>query len=198
MFSSIVMVIQLYIAMAIPAGVFIYVMTKIGQSEGRVPPDINTKRVVLDAMVTWPKVYWLLFLGLSIKLFHWLFRASLSSPRSKAAAEHRDEAHKFAELFNRRLKDNRQLQDWLERSDLPRDQEGDIGIVVHKLAGSTYVILHENPMFLKRVRRNDGTYDEETTVRLNSLHPWMVFDLVTAHPEIKFLLPPEILSRAKK
>ena len=109
----------------------------------------------------------------------------------------REEAVAFKLLFNQRMQLNEHLAEWIENSGVPKNANGDIGLPVSPLAGTTYMLLHKDTTFLRKIRRPDGSYDPESMKRLLSLEPWMVFDLLSAHPEYASQLPVQILETGK-
>lgn len=173
------LLVQGYTLMAIPSGLLILWLTLKGKRIGRVDPDADTQTLVLKGMVTWPKVYFLLAFGFITNLV-----------RTKTPDE--ESADAFALLFQRRLHENENLESLID------DVNGEgISLRVRKLAGETYMVLHEHPEFLLSIQRSDGSYDEESMERLESLDDWMVMDLIDAHPQYKEILPPEITQRNK-
>jgi hypothetical protein len=174
-----------YMVLAVPSGVWVLFLTLHGKRIGKITPDTDTQMLVFDAMVKWPKIYYLTALGgIRIAVDFLLQRADSTSDAER-------EADAFTALFEHRLHVNDKLPEYLTRD----DGEGFIELKVSQLSGTTYIALHGNPDFLESIRESDGSYDDESMERFRSLQPWMVFDLVCAHPHYKDLLPPEIISQ---
>jgi hypothetical protein len=177
-----------YIVLAVPSGVWVLILTLHGKRIGKVHPDVDTQKMVIEAMVKFPKIYYLTLLGLLRIAVDFLWRnANEEQPDAQA------EAKAFGALFKHRLNVNEELADYIGY-DSNNDSEK-ITLKVDQLSGTTYMALHSNPDFLSTIRESDGSYDEESMERFRSLEPWMVFDLVCAHPHYKELLPPEIISQ---
>jgi hypothetical protein len=162
------------------SGVFVMALTLHGKRIGKLPEDVDTQKLVLKAMVTWPKVYYLAALGLVMKGTQFLYhRSELSSAR-----EHSESSDAFGVVFERRLRENENLHKIVGN-----------GVEVHRVAGETYITLHESPEFLASVQQEDGSFDAESMERLASLDDWMVMDLIDAHPQYKNIFPKEITNR---
>ena len=187
-------VLQIFAVLGIFSGVIVGVLAVRGKRKGDIPKDTNILMVMLTGTIKFPQVYNLMVSSL-VTLIREVFGKDTApeDPSMKA----KEEAEAFTELFSQRIQENEHLEDWIENSGMGKDADGSIGIAIHRMAGTTYMVLHTQPEFLKKIRQPDGSYDEESMRRLRSLHPWMVFDLVTAHPEYKFLLPREILNTTK-
>jgi hypothetical protein len=177
-----------YMILSVPAGVWVLFLTLHGKRIGRLSPDTDTQMVTIDAMAKWPKIYYLTLLAVVMKTTHYLYDSAYPEPK---LSDKEAEVQAFTALFEHRLHTNSELVDYLTRD----DGEGFIEIKVDSMSGTTYIALHGDPDFLESIREEDGSYDDESMKRFRSLQPWMVFDLVCAHPHYKDLLPPEIVSQ---
>lgn len=183
-----VIALQIYVVASVPAGLFILFLMVRAKRDGRIDPDESTQDVVLKSMVYFPKVYFLMGKAIAYRIRDYLRKDGIgeASPDS------------FRKVLLERLRDNSKLIEYLEREGIttPNGEDGGaIRLMVNEVAGTTYMVLLKEKNFLIDIRQPDGTYDEYSMERLNSLHDWMVFDLICEHPSYKDLLPPEIVNR---
>jgi hypothetical protein len=185
-----------YILAGIPCAIGILLLALHNKRTGNVPPDIDIQAVVIHGFVIWPKVVLMVSLNALSTASEWLLKF-ITQTQDEAKSE--SEAKAFTHVFRQRLSENSKLIEFLEEAKvaIPHGDDGGgfIGMEISRMSGTTYMVLLTNRDFLKGIRQEDGTYDEESMERLNSLEPWMVFDLVCEFPEYGELLPPEIISQ---
>lgn len=183
-----VVALQVYVVVAIPAGLFILFLMIKAKRDGKIDSDESTQDTVLRAMVYFPKVYFLIGKAIAYRIRGYLRKDDIGEASPDT----------FRKVLLERLRDNSELIEYLEREGIATsegDDGGAIRLLVNEMAGTTYMVLLKEENFLLDIRQPDGTYDEYSMERLESLHGWMVFDLVCEHPSYKDLLPPEIVSR---
>jgi len=194
--SKLAVAVPMYIGFAIPAVVTIWLLTLRAIKRGKIPRDTDVWGTLASVFITWPKVYYLVFLNVLLKVVQYLHNKSsppvIEKLPSPVLPLGEDATQQFLSLVEQRINENKELSLWMYR-DGNTDHGNDIGFDVTKMAGVTYLQLFKDPKFLYRIRGEDGSYDDASMTRFHSLHPWMVFDLVTAHPHYKDILPKPIL-----
>jgi hypothetical protein len=185
-----------YVVMAVPAVIMIGLLTLRAIKDGKLPKDTDITSVLINVFFTWPKVYYLTFLNMLLKVTQYLHAKSTPPMIGKLPPPvlpvDDDATQQFLRLVEQRINENEELSLWMYR-DGNTDEGNDMGFDVTMMAGTTYIQLHKDPRFLYRIRQPDGSYDDASMARFESLHPWMVFDLVTAHPHYMEVLPEPIL-----